>query len=333
MISTELHPWNPRLLWILGPSLLGGMCWWLLARVVLHGEVRWQQADATTIVGFAVLGVVTLAAWLGPILIAAYLVQSRAVHGAIAIVASAPMLLFFPLTGWTFLAFAGAIGGIWWSLTQGANEVYNRLQLRPYQFLSQLAPITTTVIMAVVSVLYFQQIHQSATSPQKLANSLVDQSVTIVEKILPAVYHAYQPTMTVDQFLVSQVPDTSTILKTLNVNISQPVENISLSRAELDQSRNELAQRLGVKLRSDESMHEALVAFVNKQYQPYVNRYLNFIPPLLAVALFFLLRVISVFFQWAVMGYGWLFYRLLRLIHAVKVDHITVPAERLVWIP
>lgn len=331
MISTDQHPWNPRVFWFLGPSLLGGLSFWLIVLAVLHGGVKWQVADLGAIIGFVALAMVTAALWLSPLLISPYLVSRRLVQAAICTVASLPILFFFPLTWWTGLAYAVCLCGLWWGLWQGQSEADNRLQIRPYHLLNRMAPLAMMVVMVVVSILYYQQLRASTSSPQQLAQRLVGQTVSIAERFLPLVYQTYQADMTVDQFLVSQVPDTSTILKSLNVNIPESVPDPTFTHAELDQARNELSQRLGLTLRGDESMHQALVEFVSKQYQPYINRYLNFIPSLLAVALFFLLRIFSIFFQWAIVAFGWLLYRLLRFVGVVRIDHLTVPAERLRW--
>lgn len=175
--------------------------------------------------------------------------------------------------------------------------------------------------------------------------------------------------MTVDELIGAQLPDASTILKDINftslqtqaaqqralkdklaqlgintnqatINVSQTTQQIEqqvnaklveFRQQAIDQTRQELSQRFGVPITSRETVHQLLVDVIGLQFDRYVRRFVNFVPALLALALFFILRFATSLFQAVVVWSGWLFLKLYRLFRFVRIAQQTVQAEKVEW--
>jgi len=101
----------------------------------------------------------------------------------------------------------------------------------------------------------------------------------------------------------------------------------------IDQAREELAKRLDIPLDGNDTVHDALTRVIGKQFDAYVRRWVTFIPALLALALFFVLRFFTSLLQAVIVWFGWLYLRLCRAFGIVQIKHETVPAEKVEWAP
>lgn len=368
MIASHTNPWRPRLLWLLIPGLIGSAAWWWAVNQIMHGHVPLSQSNWLLGLGVIVTSLLGFSFWLGGLGLLAYLSDSRWVRGVMVLISIVPMAFFFPLHMLWGLAFVLTIGGVWWGIEQAADDSRERLNLKPRPTLSQAATMAITSVLLAVSVLYYQQLRGGISDTQLLANKLVDQSVTIAEKILPLVYHGYNAKQTVDEFLGTQLPDASTILqqinfsslpsgqaqaaldtklqdlgldpKSLNLNVKSDQAaltqqlNTSLSSFRQDtivQARQKLSEQLGIPLRGDEPLHEVLVSFMNQQFSSYVRRYAQVIPPLLALGIFLLLKALSGVLQLGYVAFGFGLFHLFRFLNIVTVEVETLPVQRLRW--
>jgi len=98
-----------------------------------------------------------------------------------------------------------------------------------------------------------------------------------------------------------------------------------------EQVRTNLSDQFSVPILGEDKVHVVLVRVVNRQFERYIKKYVEFVPWLLALALFFVLRIFSSVFLFATAWIGWLMYRLYRSLHIFEINHVTVPAESLDW--
>ncbi len=369
MISARVTPWTPKLLAFLGPSLIGGAAFWFFVAQALKGHVVFNNVALVNIGLFFLLGMFCLAVWLGPLLLIPYVGPWRSVRQTAVLVASLPMLVFFPFQPWTWLAAALVFGFMGWGMESIADDMHNRLSVQPMLSLPRGITFVIFAVITAISLLYYQQLRGSRATADELSNTLVEQTVTLTERALPVVYKEYQPGMTVDELIGAQIPTADSILKDINFNaltdqaqqqqaLQQKLKDLGLNPGEvnvnvkqgeaelkrqidakliefraqtIDQARQELAERLGIPLQGSDTVHAALVKVVGKQFDAYVRRYVTFVPVLLALALFFILRFFTSLLQAVVVWFGWLYLRLCRAFKLVQITHQTVPAEKVEW--
>ncbi len=193
--------------------------------------------------------------------------------------------------------------------------------------------------------------------------------MTVAERVLPVIYKDYTTGMTVDELIGAQMPTAAGILNDINfssltsLQSQQSALNDRLSQLGLDpnsvtvsaqdtqaqlekeinaqietfrqqtidQTRDELSQRFDISIQTNESVHDVLRAIIGRQFDRYVRQYVTFVPALLAVALFFVLRFFTSLVQAVVVWGAWLMFKLLKALKIFVISQQTVPAERVDW--
>lgn len=369
MITTRITPWTPKLLIFLLPSFVGGSAFWFFVQQALRGHVIFTTVPLVSLGVFFLLGLLCLGLWLGPLLLVPYVAPWRAVRVTIAACSVVPLVPFFPLYWWTLGAGVIVVVLIAWALEFINDDMHNRLTVQPLLSLPRGIPFIIIGVLTAISLLYYQQLRSSHATTDDLSNTLIDQTVTIAERALPTLYHDYEPGMSIDQLIGAQMPTADSILNEIQFTnlpttaqkqeaLSKKLQDLGIDandaaintaqsqaivKAELearlaefraqtiDATRRELEQRLGVSVSGSDSVHDVLKRLVGKQFNTYVSRWVQFVPMLLALALFFILRIFTSLFQAVVVWCGWLYLKLCRGLNLVSVTHQTVPAERLQW--
>lgn len=369
MIPTAASPWTPRLLWLAIPQLIGATAWWYIASRAVTGKISFAENPAVLLITAAAFGVIGLGWWIGTMLFGAVLLPQRKWRLASAVLSSLPLWFFLPMTLWTGAAWLILLLGLGLGVEQAFEHAHNSLIIRTRQVIGASLGVPLLAILLSTSLLYYQHLRTTTATPDILATRVVDQSATTVERALPSIQSGYRIGMTVDELLGLFIPTADDLLKDIdspNGRLNQqqqaevrrqlaergiPVEDLQLDfsqtedqlrlaidgqiqqfRAEIISNlRTELSRTLRVEVQSDQSVHSALQQYFSRQFDRYIRDYVNWLPPLLALALFFTLRLIGIIFQWGIILSGWLWYRILRLSRVLGVVHETVPAERLTW--
>lgn len=360
--------WTPRLFWIWVPQLLGSALWWYIIDRVLAGHISFVSDRLSLVLGVAAMGTIGLGWWIGTALFGSALMPTRRVRLLTAGIGTLPIWIFLPFEIWTGAAWLMSFAGLTIGMEQAYEHAHNSLLVRTRQVIGSSLGFPLLCVMVATSILYFQQLRLSTASPDQLATNFVNQSATTVERLLPKLRSDYRIGMTVDEMLGLFIPNASDVLadvstdgrldqteqeelrrqlaergvpvEDLQLDFSQTEaqlqialdEQIALFRGEIISNlRQELSRTLQLELRGDDAVHASLQAYFGRQFDRYVREYLTWLPPLLALALFFVLRLVSIFFQWAILFIGWFWSRILRWTHVVGIVHETVPAERLNW--
>lgn len=369
MITPRVTPWTPKLAYFVVPSLIGGSALWFFVQQALRGHVIFTEVALLSLGLFFIFGLFCLSMWLSPILVVPYIASWRSIRLTVSIAAAVPVLFFFPPSIWTVAAFVLMALGISISVEVIADDIHHRLSVKVLHTLPRGISHVILAFIIVVSLLYYQQIRGSSSTTDELSNRFIDQTVTLSERLLPTVYKAYEPGMTIDELIGAQIPTGDSILKDIRFDaftnqaeqqraLQQRLEEIGLDagtvtvdvaqseaqvrqdiddalltfrRQTIDQAREELATRLNVPVQGSDTVHETLIHVVGRQFDTYVRRWVTFMPMLLGVALFFALRVFTSLFQAVVVWCAWLFVRLYRATKILKVTQQTVPAEKVEW--
>lgn len=369
MISVRLTPWSSKLFVFFVPSLIGGVAFWFFVQQALRGHVAFNDIAVVNVGIFLLLGLMGLAVWLAPLLLVPYLATWRSVRLTAAVTAALPMFFFFPFQPWAWAAGALLVAMIAWGMESIADDMHNRLTVQPMLSLPRGITFVIFSVIAAISLLYFQQLRGSSATTDELSSRLVDQTVTLSERALPLVYQAYQPGMKVDELIGAELPTADSILKDIQFDglttkteqrraLEQRLQDLGIEGTNatidtkqteaqirqqldaklkdfrtqtIDQTRLELATRFGITLQSGDTVHDALRRIIGKQFDTYVRRFVTFVPVLLALALFFVLRFFTSLLQAAVVWFGWVWLKVIRAFKLIQVTHQNVPAERLEW--
>jgi hypothetical protein len=371
MISTRITPWSPKLLALVVPSSVGGFVFWYYVQQALRGHVAFTTIAVVNIGIFFFVGLLCLVCWLSPLLLVAYVGRWRSLRWAAAAVAVIPMTPWFPWQLWTGLAMLLVLLGLGLAIESIAEDAQNRLTVQPMYSLPRGISFAIFTVLAAISLLYYQQLRHDTSTADALSQKLMDQTVTVVERGLPLIYKQYTSGMTVDQLIGAQMPTAEGILQdirfsslqstqqqqaALNDRLSQlglDPNSITISNKEseaalrkqiddqiasfrqqtIDQTRQELSKRFDITITPNESVHNLLVAIIGRQFNRYVRQYVIFVPALLALALFFVLRFATSLLQAVVVWGGWLLMKIYRATHILYISQKTVPAEHVDWHP
>ncbi|MBI2984399.1 MAG: hypothetical protein HYY50_02135 [Candidatus Kerfeldbacteria bacterium] len=368
-ISTNLHPWTAKLLWFLLPSLLGASVWWYVVSQTLQGRVAFTSAGLTTLLTFIVFGLFSFGLWVSGLGLSTYLANWRIVRFVSAGIVSLPLMAFFPPQPLTVGLAVGLWLVLWWGAERFATDAHSRLQLKPHLSSGWAFPTVIVLVMVVVSLLYYQQLRGATRTASELSARLASQTVGLLERFIPLLTKEYRPDMTVDEVIGLQIPTAAELLKDIQfdaLNQTELEERLRQTLAsvegfdaqqfslgptanqtdlerqletQLEQARRQLSEQVrqslssqfGVPISGQATAHDVLTDIVNHQFNRYLSRYVTVIPWLLAVALFFILRVFSGLFLIATTWLGWLLFWLYRHLHIIHLTHETVPAERVEW--
>lgn len=370
MISTRVTPWTAKLLAFIVPSVIGASAFWFFVQQALRGHVIFNEIPLVSVVLYFVMGLFCLAIWLGPMLLIPYVATWRSIRLISVGISLLPFVFFFPLLIWTLVSVLVMFAGLAWGIESVHNDVHNRLSIQPVTSISRGVSVIIFGVLVAISLMYYQQLRGSHTSTEELSNTLIEQTVTITERALPTYYKEYHEGMTIDELIGAQIPTADSILRDINFDaftnkteqqqaLEQKLENLGLDssvvtvdvqqgeaqvrqqidqkliefhKQTVDQAREELAQRLDIPLKGSDTVHDTLERVIGKQFDTYVRRYVTFVPVLLALALFFILRIFTSLLQATVVWFGWLYLRLCRLLKLIHITHQTVPAEKLEWL-
>lgn len=369
MIPTAASPWTPRLLWLWVPQMIGAAAWWYVVSRVLAGQISILGSSPVLVVTVMALGVIGLGWWLGTILFGAVLLPWKSWRWLSVGLSTLPIWFFAPASLWTAAVWAIVAVGLAIGVEQAYEHAHNSLLVRTRQVIGASLGLPLLAVLIGTSLLYFQHLQTSTTSPDALANNVVAQSATSVERLLPRVKSDYRIGMTVDELLGLFIPKSDELLKNIDTSggtLSQqqqtevkqqladrgvPIDQVQLDFTQTEDQlrlaidgqinqfrgqiianlRDELSRTLRLDMKGDETVQDVLQSYFGRQFNTYIRAYLSWLPPLLALALFFTLQLISIIFQWGILLVGWIWYRLLKLTRVLGVVHETVPAERLSW--
>lgn len=169
--------------------------------------------------------------------------------------------------------------GAWWA----RGQMNNQLNAGFYGFACYGAPQTLTALALLFAVFgYFYPINfANVQLPPEMFKYAVPFAETAIQSFAPA----YQPGMTVDDFISAGVKDALG-------NMPAPPsakENAALNAAfaqEIKKQRDGLSGQIGVKLTGREKLPDIVTAVFNTYLSRYLTRYQNIAPAIIAVSIF-----------------------------------------------
>ena len=84
---------------------------------------------------------------------------------------------------------------------------------------------------------------------------------------------------------------------------------------------------LGIEVSGDESFLDVIYKAANQKLNDIVGPYRKYIPLVAAISLFFILRILMIPFDWAVMLFAWLLFALLKATKVVRIERVQKDVE------
>jgi len=351
-------------LWLLIPSFLASLGWWYGIRQLLirpfSGEMVWATAALifATVISYAFIG--------GIFGLIPYGITRKIFFPIWALVLGVTAFIFHPFSVGTALAALSFAVGLWVAAEGIAREASSRRKVDIRSTLAHVMPWVVIGLSLATALVYYDRA-QTHADPKKDTAQLIGRVVEIAESFGPRFINNFRPTMTIDELIDGQLPTAEDLVRStvkgaqvtddetdqlqrrladlgLGELVLPPVgsdaavvreainEEIRRSRAAvIDEVRSGLGDQLGISLRGDATVHQALTALVNDRIGSRSAAFVQFVPPILSIGLFLALRLISPILEIFAVGAGWFWYRALRAAHILKKKTVPGTIEVLEW--
>lgn len=241
---------------------------------------------------------------------------------------------FFRVNIWTMLAvIVVMLGWVYWH-RQIRVETNNQLKFSPQRASGAGLSATITMLLIAASLCYYSFLAGSDESQARFADSLISSGTTAVENILEMYYHEkFSPTMSLDHFILN-IEDTavknlapSTGQADLDKAIAEGLNQAEL--VALDQSRQQFLDTFRIEATGDEEMESVVNKIVRRNIDRYLGSYMKFIPALLALSVFFLLKIFTFLYVEISKSLSYLAFTVLVWFKFLHVKKVQVEAEKI----
>jgi hypothetical protein len=239
-------------------------------------------------------------------------------------------------------------------------EKEDRLKLKLKRIWQGGMPLITVSLALFICLIYYfhplLEIGQNKIElPPQLLKWLMKPMAGVFSKILPF----YNPEMTIDEMLAMSVltggqtgldfqslgPEILSKIpqeKLMNLDINElmkdkTIKNLieeqlvkkskNVDQRLIAQERNEFAQSLGIKLTGKETMAEVLNKLINSRLGEFIGPYYKYVPLVIVVIFFFLLRFIFGLVGFIAIIFAQLIFTILRVLKVVEVVVVTKEGE------
>lgn len=184
-------------------------------------------------------------------------------------------------------------------------------------------PFAVTLFLLVIAFsVYFQL--QANVPLSGVVASIEDFEVSFMNKIIASQIRGYKPQMSFESFL--KAASYNGFLGSFIVGGAKPEQ---LNPEVLAYLRNKYSQRLGVNISPGQRVGEVLQGVVHQYLTLLLQKYSRFFPFALALILFFVLRILGIFYFMFTKLFALAFYRLLLQAGLVKIETIQAQVEEL----
>ena len=213
-------------------------------------------------------------------------------------------LLFFGINWIYLLALLLSLIGWLVAARKIQREKESRIKINLTRSLSRGIPLILIGLFLMVTVTYY---FYSPLLKEEAEIKLVSPKM-ITTVVLPLIQN---------KVLSDNIP----ILKPLTDNSKMLTQKITAVQA------RDLSQQMGVEFKKNETMFDGLSRWLNQQINQFIGPYREYISIGLAVALFLFLMGLLILFRWLIVLIAWIIWKLLIIIHLVKIVTTDHPVE------
>lgn len=328
-------------------TVLSVLSWFLLA-LVLKVDFFVDKLSSTTFnfsalwnIGLLVL-VVSL--WAAFFVITAALVKKKQILYLISLLNGLAVFIFFGFNFYSLIAFVLLL----LILVHYAIKVYleTRRRIKFSLYLSMRHGLTwlVTVILIVVSLLYYHSYTQNDKQENSFRQSAINSTVSFTSSALEWQLPGYDPEMTLDDFIKILYGGSS--LQNLDVEslglsgglaqdeVQKLLEQQLMRSGEmlegemLAQTRNEFLKSFKIEAEGTDSMDAVMSKILEQYIDKFVVPYEKYFPLIIVLSLFFALSIFNPLFVWLIKLFALLFFYILVWTGFAEKQKIQVEAER-----
>lgn len=195
--------------------VFAGVFWYLVSQLMAGG------LSEKTLVNTASVSIATLLAFsmfISLLALVGVLSSWRRERWTMVVLVSLVPFIFFPPHFITVLAvLIIAVSTMLYLWTVG-REARARIHFSFTRVIKADLTLTIALILIAVSTLYYGTVSNQGNNPDQVLTQLTGSTTTIVERVLPLVYHGYSADITVDEFIRQQLPNAAKIIEDLHVD-------------------------------------------------------------------------------------------------------------------
>ncbi|MBI3115654.1 MAG: hypothetical protein HYZ09_04160 [Candidatus Kerfeldbacteria bacterium] len=298
------HPAVRGLLLVL-PALFSLLTWVIIGSLFVIQQRGGDAGDVFAMVGLAV---VTFVFSLGTFAIALMVLRRRSDHWVLVSLMTVSAV-FSGFAAMTLPVLGLLFGGLAYYRHAVLQELSERVKFSASKVIRLGLGFSLTLILLAVAV---QSLAAAAPfeGPEQLLDQTMNSAVLGVERVAPLVVPGFERNKVLDTYYQEQL-DTGDAHMTI------------------EQVRTNLSDYLRIPLTGRETMSEVIRLAIERRVKPAVIDYASYVFPLLIVSLFLLLKLLSPFLVWGILGVALILFRLFERFGIVRIGRRTVEAERL----
>lgn len=272
--------------------MLGAISWWFLKYVFYVGNLT---------VTCWVLGIVLFIFWGISLCLAMLLIDNKKIlHGSFLIIIVAFAMFFNNEPFYYLIGLMILFAAFWFATLKIRQEEKAEVNLNFWRIWKRGFPFFITALILTIALIYY-------FSPS--LNELRKKEIIIPRSVFDFVIGTIAP------LIERRLPEE---IDSLDVEINKI---LTLQQIE------ELEQQYGIEINKEETTKDFLYKLVQFQINTSSAPYQKYIPIGLAIALFFILKIIAVAYIFLVIILSWMFLRLLVLLRFIKVEIETKEVE------
>ncbi len=250
------------------------------------------------------------------------------------VIVSLPILVFFPFSFWSLLAYALSVFAWAFWHRQVSTEVENQLKFSAGRIIKVGLTSTITLMLLSVSVCYFCFTVGQPGGTTAFSDRLVDNSAKIMENILHTYYKdKFDPQMTLDEFIynIGVAPSSEKVKSVIGQEKLNDVIQQGITAAEevaVDEARDSFLNTFKIEASGDEKMDAVVQKIVRRNADRYLGNFYKFIPALLAISIFFLLNVFDIIYREVIAILSYLLFKMMIAVGFFQLKKVQVEAEK-----
>lgn len=302
---------------------------WFTVYKIFESDLEFSfNAEIIVTVVFAVVAFSLMFAVVG---ISEVLVERKFLFFLVLIAGSLTHFIFFPITIPNDIAAFLMFLGFWIWKRSVHGDMENRIKFSTLQVIPAGIGVTITLMLLSVSFTYYAYLAFDDGS-ERLLSGVTDTIVTSVDKMLPNYISNYDPNMTLDAF-IQQSMEMSALSPSLPTDslFGEAIEEglQSAQGAVLEESRREFLGTFDITADGSETMAGIVKKIVTRRIDMFITPFKKFIPAVLSLSLFFILRIFGFVYKPLIQIFSYLFYKVLLVTRFIRVGKIIIEKERL----
>jgi hypothetical protein len=238
---------------------------------------------------------------------------------SLAAAASLGYLIFFPTTLYSVLAVLLFAFGFWQTYNRTHFELINNIKFAPQHIIRRASRTLLLVFMLAVTVnIYATVAHELTVDPASFYRQIADQVTRGVLPIVEKQLTGFQRNETLDQFIVRGFAESQPMFASLPE---------TMKTEQIAASRQRILEQLGINASGTEPLSDVAQKAIEAQLKDLVEPYSAFLPLVYGLAVFSLLRILSIFLDLLAKAWGYFLFWALRRTRFLKITTTQILAE------